>query len=100
LPCGGPNAALLLLPHGIGVVICAANVEIDISDMSLPQPSSERPKPARVPKNILRFMLVILMTLALVALYANVQKFRRDKIETATFKPASSPVASSSPIAR
>jgi hypothetical protein len=42
-------------------------------------------------------MLVILVAMALVALYANVQKFRRDQIEKVIFKPAASPAASALP---
>jgi len=42
-------------------------------------------------------MLAIILAMALVALYANVQKFRRGKIETTTFVPALSPSTSPSP---
>lgn len=43
-------------------------------------------------------MLVIVIALALVALYANVQKARRDKIEKVTIVPVSAtPAASPSP---
>ena len=43
---------------------------------------------SRAPRAGLRLMIVILIGLALVALYANVQKFRRDKIEQVTITPA------------
>jgi hypothetical protein len=36
-------------------------------------------------------MLVIVVALALVSLYANGQRLRRDKIETVTVTPAASP---------
>ncbi len=49
-----------------------------------------------VSKNVLVLMLVIVSVFALVALYANVQKWRHDKIESATFIPAFSPTASPS----
>jgi hypothetical protein len=43
-------------------------------------------------------MLVIVVAVALVAVYANVQKARRDKIEKVTIVPiAESPTASPSP---
>jgi hypothetical protein len=44
-------------------------------------------------------MLVILVALALVAVYANVQKARRDKIEKVTIVPAS-PTPAASPASR
>jgi hypothetical protein len=65
--------------------------------VSLPKPPTEEPEPAPVSKNVLRLLLVILIAFGLVALYANVQKLRRDKIETVTFTPASSPAESPSP---
>jgi hypothetical protein len=40
---------------------------------------------------------VIVIVFALVAIYANVQRLRRDKIEAATFTPASSSPANPSP---
>jgi hypothetical protein len=43
-------------------------------------------------------MLIIVIGLALIAIYANVQKARRDKIEQVTIIPASpTPTASTSP---
>jgi hypothetical protein len=44
---------------------------------------------SRAPRTGVRLMVVILIGLALVAIYANVQKVRRDKIETVTIIPAS-----------
>jgi hypothetical protein len=45
---------------------------------------------SRAPRLGVRLMIVILVGLALVAIYANVQKVRRDKIERVTITPASS----------
>ena len=42
-------------------------------------------------------MIVIIVAIAFVALYANVQRLRRDKIETVTFTPAAVPSSSASP---
>jgi hypothetical protein len=39
-------------------------------------------------------MLVIVVTMALVALYAGVQRIRRDKLEQVTIIPTASPTAS------
>ncbi|HSV63265.1 MAG TPA: hypothetical protein VLH83_07950 [Chthoniobacterales bacterium] len=54
--------------------------------------------PSRAPRSGLMLMLVIVIAAALVAIYANVQKARRDKIEKVTIIPISeSPTASPSP---
>ncbi|MEP7014281.1 MAG: hypothetical protein ABI925_02470 [Verrucomicrobiota bacterium] len=45
----------------------------------------------QVPKVALVFMLLIVVGLALVSVYANVQRLRRDKIESVTITPAASP---------
>jgi hypothetical protein len=50
-----------------------------------------------VSKNVLRLMLAIAIGFALVALYANIQKLRRDKIESVTFIPASTQTSTPSP---
>jgi len=39
------------------------------------------------------FMLVIVVTMALLALYANVQRFRQGQVETVIVKPSISPLA-------
>ena len=62
---------------------------------------NETPPPAassRAPRPGLRLMIIIVLALALVAVYANVQKARRDKIEKVTIIPISAtPSASPSP---
>jgi hypothetical protein len=45
-------------------------------------------------KSALRLLIAIVVVFALVAIYANIQKLRRDKIESATFIPAESPAPS------
>ena len=52
------------------------------------------PKTERVPARGLGMIAIILITIALLALYANVQKFRRDKIETVIVTPLATPTAS------
>ncbi|HEX7517465.1 MAG TPA: hypothetical protein VF345_09285 [Chthoniobacterales bacterium] len=44
---------------------------------------------SRAPRTGVRLMIVILIGLALVAVYANFQKGRRDKIEQVTITPVS-----------
>ena len=57
---------------------------------------SQLPESSRAPRAGLRLMIIIVVALALVAVYANVQKARRDKIEKVTIIPVS-PAASASP---
>lgn len=53
---------------------------------------------SRAPRGGLVLMIIIVAGTALIALYANVQKARRDKIEKVTVTPISStPTPSSSP---
>ena len=52
------------------------------------------PAPERTPPGGMFVMAAILIALALVALYANVQKFRRDKIETVIVTPLVTPTPS------
>jgi hypothetical protein len=52
---------------------------------------------SKVSKNVVRLMLAILIGFALVALYANIQKMRRAKIESVIFTPASAQTAMPSP---
>jgi len=51
----------------------------------------------RVSKNVGRLMVGIVIGFALVALYTNIQKLRRAKIERVTFAPASQ-TATPSPV--
>ena len=53
--------------------------------------------PERVPRSGLIMMGIIVAAMALLALYANVQKWRRDKIETVIVTPVSTPTPSPSP---
>ena len=54
--------------------------------------------PSRAPRSGLMLMLIIVAGLALVAIYANIQKARRDKIEKVTIIPVSSGTPASSPL--
>ena len=53
-----------------------------------------------VSKNVLRAMITIVLMLLLIAIYANVQKLRRDHIEKTSFSPAPIQSPSVSPAAR
>jgi hypothetical protein len=57
------------------------------------------PDTSPVSKTVARLMIAIVIGLALVAVYANIQKMRRSKIETVKFIPAAaqSPTPSPSP---
>jgi hypothetical protein len=62
-------------------------------------PASDQPtaESSRAPRAGLSLMIIIIAGLALVAIYANVQKARRDKIEKVTIIPvASTPAVSPS----
>lgn len=53
---------------------------------------------SRAPRAGVRLMIIIVIALALLAIYANVQKARREKIEKVTIIPvATTPSASPSP---
>jgi hypothetical protein len=43
---------------------------------------------SRAPRTGVRLMIIIFIAIALVAVYANIQKARRDKIENVTIIPA------------
>ena len=48
-------------------------------------------QPERVPRIALKAMALVLFVLLLLALYTNVQHWRRDKLETVIVTPAASP---------
>jgi hypothetical protein len=50
--------------------------------------------PERLPSRGIVVIATILLAFALAALYANVQKLRRDKIETVTVLPVATPTPS------
>jgi hypothetical protein len=55
-----------------------------------PQQSAEKLQPPQVPRSVVVLMIIILASLALVAVFANIQRFRRGQIETVVVVPASS----------
>jgi hypothetical protein len=72
--------------------VCTACIATDNCAVKLPDPPEKIPS-ARVPKGTLIIMSVILAVMAFVSIYANVQRWRRDKIETVIVTPAASPSA-------
>lgn len=58
---------------------------------------AENEAKSRAPRAGVRLMIVILIGLALVAIYANVQKLRRDKIERVTIVPVQTATPAASP---
>jgi hypothetical protein len=71
--------------------ICVAKIGIDIAVVNMPETSPQQSGPARVSKNVFRLMMAIVIALALVAIYANVQRWRRARIETVTFTAVPTP---------
>ena len=52
-------------------------------------PAEDGSEGSRAPKTGIRLMIVIVISMALLAIYANVQKARRDQIEKVTIIPIS-----------
>jgi cell division septal protein FtsQ len=55
-----------------------------------PQQPAEKLQSPQVPRSVVVLMIIILASLALVAVFANIQRFRRSQIETVVVVPASS----------
>jgi hypothetical protein len=55
-----------------------------------PEHTVEKSRSTRVPKSAFVLMIIIVASLALVAVFANVQRLRRGQIETTVVVPASS----------
>jgi hypothetical protein len=55
-----------------------------------PQQSAEKLRSSQVPRIAIVLMLVIVASLALVAIFANIQRLRRGQIETIVVVPAGS----------
>jgi hypothetical protein len=71
-------------------LLCLCETNIDISSVTSPQPTRKRPS-SGVPKIAFVLMIIIVVTLALVAVFSNIQRLRRDRIETTVVIPAGSP---------
>ena len=64
--------------------------------MNLPEPS-EKISSAQAPWSALVVMVVILVAMAALAIYSNVQRWRRAKIETVIVTPVPTPTPDNTP---
>jgi hypothetical protein len=72
--------------------VCVRKPDIDIQKVNSAHPAGEPPQPSRVPKNGVVLILIILGSMALLAVYANIQRFRREQVESVVIQ-ATSPSA-------
>ena len=70
---------------------CARAIDIDTALLNSPQRSAEKLQSSQVSRSAIVLMIVIVASLALVAIFANIQRLRRHQIETIVAMPASSP---------
>jgi hypothetical protein len=69
---------------------CAREIDIDTSKVNSPQPPAEKFRSPQAPRSAVVLMIIIVASLALVAIFANIQRFRREQIETIVVVPAGS----------
>jgi hypothetical protein len=69
---------------------CAREIDIQTSKVNSPQQPAEKFRSPQVPRSAVVLMIIIVATIALVALFANIQRLRRGQIETVVVVPASS----------
>jgi hypothetical protein len=63
-------------------------IDIDTFKVNSTQQTGDKPASPRLFKSGMFFMLLVLLSMALLAIFANVQRLRREKIETVIVKPA------------
>jgi len=59
--------------------------------VNLPETTAEKSEPPRVSKTAALMMLIVIACLAMLAVFANVQRLRRGDVETVSIRPAASP---------
>jgi len=64
-------------------------MDIDTSHVNSPQPAKKLRSPP-VPRSAVMLMIIIVASLTLVAIFANIQRLRRGQTETIVVVPASS----------
>jgi hypothetical protein len=69
---------------------CAHEIDIDTSKVNSPQQSAEKFRSPQVPRSAVVLMIIIVASLALVTIFANIQRLRRGQIETIIVVPANS----------
>jgi len=67
-----------------------AGIDVHTSDVNASQQPCEKVESAHVRKGTILVMSIVIASFALLALFANIQRFRRDKIETVAVTPAES----------
>ena len=70
---------------------CACDVHLDTWEVDLPDESAGKLPTHRAPRTAVLLMAVIVICLAMLAVFANVQRSRRDAVETVTVKSTASP---------
>ena len=65
-------------------------IDIDTSHVNVPQQPAEKLRSPQVPRSAVVLMIVIVASLALVAVFANMQRLRRGQIEPVVAVPAAS----------
>ena len=71
---------------------CASKADVDISELNLADPPGEGHS-SRLPRSAVVLMLIIAAAMAVLAIYANIQRFRQGRVETVIVTPATSPTA-------
>ena len=69
---------------------CARPIGIDTSHVNSPQQPAGKLRSPRIPRSAVVLMIIIVASLGLVAIFANIQRLRRGQIETIVVVPASS----------
>ena len=69
---------------------CAREIDIDTSQVNSRQQLPEKLGSPQVPRSVIVLMIVIVAALALVAIFANIQRLRRAQIESIVVEPAGS----------
>ena len=69
---------------------CARPIGIDTSHVNSPQQPSGKLRSPRIPRSAVVLMIIIVASLGVVAIFANIQRVRRGQIETIVVLPASS----------
>jgi hypothetical protein len=59
--------------------------------VNLPETRAEKSEPPGVPKTAALLMLIIIVCLAMLAVFANLQRFRHGDAEAVAVRPAASP---------
>jgi hypothetical protein len=72
------------------VLSCTHEIDIDTSKVNSPKQPAEKFRSTQAPKSAVVLMIIVIALLALVAVFANVQRLRRGQIETTVVVPASS----------